>query len=396
MKKFFIIIFILLMIIAVILLIQNNIVLNITDTKRNNVKETKQGEIEEIADKSKYSNEIFGNHYEKAEELMKNMTIEEKVGQMFLVRYPEKGVINQIKEHQPGGYILFGRDFDNKTKKQMIEELEKNQVASKINMIFGVDEEGGTVVRVSNHKKFRNSKFQSPQELWSKGKLEAIIKDSKEKSNLLKSIGINMNLTPIADVPTKKTSFIYKRSYGKNATETATYVAELIKIMNESKMISVMKHFPGYGDNVDTHTEIAIDKRPYSTFQQSDFIPFQKGIEVGAPCILVNHNIINSMDKEIPASLSSKVHEILRDELKFTGMIITDDLAMDAVKNYVENEEAAVQAVLAGNDMIISSDFVKQKQEILNAIKKGKIEEKTINEAVKRILACKCAYGIIK
>lgn len=396
MKKFFIIILILLMIIAVILLIQHNIVLNITDTKNNNVNESKQDEIEEIDAKSEYSNGIFEAYYEKAEERMKNMTIEEKVGQMFLVRYPETGVINQIKKHQPGGYILFARDFDNKTKKQMIEELQKNQVASKINMILGVDEEGGTVVRVSNHKEFRKAKFQSPQELWSKGKLDAILKDSKEKSNLLRSIGINMNLTPVADVPTKKDSFIYHRSLGKNATETATYVAELIKIMNESNMISVMKHFPGYGDNVDTHTGIAIDKRPYSTFQQSDFLPFQKGIEVGAPCILINHNIINSMDKERPASLSSKVHEILRDELKFTGMIITDDLAMDAVKSYVENGEAAVQAVLAGNDMIISSDFVKQKQEMLNAIKKGKIEEETINKAVRRILACKYAYGIIE
>lgn len=255
---------------------------------------------------------------------------------------------------------------------------------------------GGTVVRVSSHKAFRSTKFQSPQELWQKGKLEAIIKDSKEKSDLLKSIGLNMNLAPVADVPTKKDSFIYRRSFGKNATETANYVAELTKTMNQSNMLSVMKHFPGYGDNVDTHTGIAIDKRSYSTFEQSDFVPFQKGIEVGGPCILVNHNIINSMDKTKPASLSSKVHEILKNELNFTGIIMTDDLAMDAVKNYVENGEAAVQAVLAGNDMIISSDFVKQKQEILNAIQKGKIKEEDINKAVRKILACKYAYGITK
>lgn len=333
--------------------------------------------------------------YTKAEKLLKKMTIEEKVGQMFLVRYPSSGVINQIKNHHPGGYILFSRDFDNKTKSQMIKELKQNQSASKINLILGVDEEGGKVVRVSNHKAFRSSKFLSPQELWKKGKLQAILKDSKEKSALLKSIGLNMNLAPVVDVPKNSSSFIYPRSYGRDAKETATYAAEVVKTMNASNMISVLKHFPGYGDNVDTHTGIAVDTRDYKTFQNRDFLPFKKGIGAGAPCILVSHNIVNCMDKEKPASLSKNVHQILRKDLNFSGLIITDDLAMDAVKGYVENGEAAVQAVLAGNDMIISSSFVKQKNEILAAVKKGKIKEGTINQAVKRILAYKYRYGII-
>ena len=102
------------------------------------------------------------------------------------------------------------------------------------------------------------------------------------------------------------------------------------------------------------------------------------------------------MDETKPASLSEKVHEILREELNFSGIIMTDDLAMDAVKNYVENGEAAVQAVLAGNDMIISSNFSEQKQEIINAINDKKIDENIINEAVRRILAWKYAYKIIE
>ena len=278
----------------------------------------------------------------------------------------------------------------------MLEVLENNQAASKINLILGVDEEGGTVVRVSNHTAFRSTKFLSPQQLWKKGGLQEILKDAKEKSKLLQRIGLNMNLTPVVDIPQKKSSFIYERSYGKNAEDTATYTAELIKTMNESKMISVMKHFPGYGDNVDTHTGIAIDNRSYKTFQEIDFQPFKKGIEAGGPCILVNHNIVKCMDSQKPASLSENVHKILREELHFSGIIMTDDLAMEAVKSYVENGEAAVQAVRAGNDMIISSDFVKQKKEILTAIKKGKLSEETIDRAVRRILAFKYAYGIIE
>ena len=326
---------------------------------------------------------------------MQDMSIEEKVGQMFLVRYPDSGVIEQIKNETPGGYILFGKDFDNETKESILEELTEEQEASKIGLIFGVDEEGGTVVRVSSHKAFRNSKFKSPQEIWKQGQLPAILEDSKEKSELLKSIGLNMNLAPVVDVPTKSSSFIYDRSYGRGAEKTATYTSELIKTMSEDNMISVMKHFPGYGDNEDTHTGIAVDERPYSTFETTDFLPFKSGIEAGGPCILVSHNIVKSMDENKPSSLSKNVHKILREDLNFSGIVMTDDLAMDAVKSYVENGEAAVQAVLAGNDMIISSDFVSQKQEILKAIKEKKINEDIINKAVRRILSMKIAYGII-
>ena len=268
------------------------------------------------------------------------MLLEEKVGQMFLVRFPESGVISEIKSYNPGGYILFGRDFENETK-------------------------------------------------------SSILKDSTEKSELLKSIGLNMNLTPVADVPTKTSSFIYKRSYGRGAEKTSIYVSELIKTMNSDNMISTMKHFPGYGDNVDTHTGIAIDTRPYEDFEKTDFLPFKSGIEANGPSILVSHNVINAMDKNLPASLSKNVHDILREDLGFTGIIMTDDLAMDAVKSYVENGEAAVQAVLAGNDMIISSDFKTQRDEVLNAVKQGKISEELIDTAVRRILACKYVYGII-
>ena len=340
--------------------------------------------------------ELFSEYYNQADQLMQTMTLEEKVGQMFLARYPEKGVLEEIETQKPGGYILFSRDFDNETKASISKELKQDQDKSKIDLALGVDEEGGTVVRVSNHKNFRNTKFLSPQQLWAKGQLTLILSDSKEKSELLKSIGLNMNLAPVADVPTSAKDFIYARSYGRGAEKTAIYVSELIKTMNQSGMISTMKHFPGYGNNVDTHTGIAIDKRPYSTFETSDFLPFKAGIEANGPTILVSHNVVESMDKDKPASLSEKVHKILREDLAFSGIIMTDDLAMDAVKSYVENGQAAVQAVLSGNDMIISSNFATQKQEVINAIESGKISEDIINKAVKRILAWKYAYQIIK
>lgn len=343
------------------------------------------------------STEIFSEYYDEAENLLKTMTLEEKVGQMFLARYP--GSIDAAKEIQsenPGGYILFGKDFKNKTKEDIISELANNQSLSKINLFLGVDEEGGTVVRVSGYSNFRASKFKSPQALFSEGGLQSILIDSSEKSTLLKSLGLNMNLAPVVDVATSSSSFIYNRSYGKSAEETAIYTSQLIKTMNSDGIISSMKHFPGYGDNVDTHTGVAVDTRDYSVFKTSDFLPFISGIKANAPTILVSHNIVNCMDSTKPASLSENVHKILRKDLGFTGLIITDDLAMDAVKTFVDNGEAAVQAVLAGNDLIISSAFVMQKQEVLAAVENGIISEDIIDTAVKRILACKYYYGVIE
>ena len=402
-NKILIILLLILCVIAIIVIVKNTKDENtkIANSNSNTVStpesetNTTNTEIDNTEKNEDVSNELFAQYYETAEKIMQDMSIEEKVGQMFLVRYPDSGVIEQIKNETPGGYILFGKDFDNETKESILEELTEEQEASKIGLIFGVDEEGGTVVRVSSYKAFRNSKFKSPQEIWKQGQLPAILEDSKEKSELLKSIGLNMNLAPVVDVPTKSSSFIYDRSYGRGAEKTATYTSELIKTMNEDNMISVMKHFPGYGDNEDTHTGIAVDERPYSTFETTDFLPFKSGIEAGGPCILVSHNIVKSMDENKPASLSENVHKILREDLNFSGIAMTDDLAMDAVKSYVENGEAAVQAVLAGNDMIISSDFVPQKQEILKAIQEKKINEDMINKAVRRIISMKIAYGII-
>ena len=360
---------------------EENSVSNVTtDSINNNVAE---------------SEGLFSSYYDEAEEMLSKMTLEEKVGQMFLARYHSSGVINEIKNYQPAGYILFGKDFQNATPNSIKKELQDCQNASKIPLALGVDEEGGTVVRVSQYKAFRASPFKSPREIYANGGMNAIISDSHEKSNLLKNLGINMNLAPVVDVPKTSNDFIYKRAFSTNVNEVKDFTNQIINAMKSDNITSVMKHFPGYGNNVDTHTGIAIDKRDYSNFENRDFIPFEEGIKNGAPAILVSHNIVEFMDKSKPASLSENVHNILRNELGFSGIIMTDDLAMDAVKQYVENGDAATQAVLAGNDLIISSDFANQRNEVLQAVKDGTIEENTINNAVKRVLAWKMMYGII-
>ncbi len=306
-----------------------------------NEKEEKNEKVMEIETISK---ELWEEYYESAQKMVEKMSLEEKVDQLFLVRYPGDNAKTEVKTKAPGGYILFARDFKDKTKEEMTLELNNLQNESKVPLLLAVDEEGGSVVRVSAYEAFRSTPFKAPQKF---DTLEALLEESKEKSMLLKSIGLNMNLTPVVDVTENTNAFIYARTYGKDATMTAQYADALIRQMNQDDMIASMKHFPGYGDNVDTHTGIAIDERSKEEFETVDFLPFISGIKVGAPTILVNHNVVKCMDEKMPASLSKNVHDVLRNELDFSGVIVTDDLAMDAVKSYVENGEAAVQAVLS-------------------------------------------------
>ena len=157
----------------------------------------------------------------------------------------------------------------------------------------------------------------------------------------------------------------------------------------------VLKHFPGYGSNVDTHTGIAIDERSLDSFRQTDFLPFDAGIEAGAQAVLVNHNIVTCMDADRPASLSPAVHQVLREELGFNGVVMTDDLIMDAIRQYTGGEDAAVLAVQAGNDMLISSDFVTQYNAVLAALNDGRITSGQIRAAAVRVIEWKMALGLM-
>ena len=342
------------------------------------------------------TDDIFNEYYNDAFKLMKDMTLEEKVGQLFLVRYDVNTSTKQITNYHAGGFVLFARDFQNHTKETIKKELKDKQNASKIPLALAVDEEGGYVTRVSRYPAFRSEKFKSNRVLFETGGYDLVKTSEKEKAELLLSLGLNLNLAPVADVSTDANDYINIRTFGRDANETSTYISNIVSYNNESLISSCLKHFPGYGNNVDTHNGIAIDDRSYDSFVNYDYLPFKSGIEAGVPTILVSHNIVNSMDSEYPASLSKKVISELRDKLDFSGIIITDDLAMGAVAKFVDANNAATLAINAGNDMIITSSFETMFNEVLNNVKSGIIKEEVIDMAVKRILAWKYTYKIIK
>ena len=332
------------------------------------------------------------------EEILSSMTLAEKVGQVFFVRCPAESAAEDVSAYHLGGYILFGRDTKDKTANALIQAIQSYQDNASIPLLIGVDEEGGTVVRVSSNPCLRSSKFQSPQKLFASGGMARVAADAREKDVLLKALGFNVNLAPVADVSTNSSDFIYPRAFGQDAAATADYVSAVTAQMAADGMGSVLKHFPGYGDNADTHTGIAVDERPYEDFVNSDFLPFSAGFESGGAmtAVLVSHNIVACMDPDLPASLSPNVHRILREELGFDGVVMTDDLAMDAVAAYAEDGAVAVMALTAGNDLVLTTDYRTQIPKVIEAVENGTLDEAAIDAACRRVLRWKQALGLLE
>ena len=330
-----------------------------------------------------------------AETYVDGLTLAQQTAQLFFARCPDVGAADLAAQYDIGGYILFGRDFEGQTPESVRTAIASYQQAAATPMLIGVDEEGGTVTRVSSYSAFRPGRFQSPQALFATGGLDRITDDTAEKDALLASLGINVNLAPVCDVSTNPADFIYARAFGQDAAATSEYIRTVIGQMQTDGMGMVLKHFPGYGSNADTHTGIAQDTRPIEQFREVDFLPFSAGIDAGAQAVLVCHNIVACMDDTLPASLSPAVHDILRDELGFDGVVMTDDLVMQAITDYTGDADAAVLAVQAGNDMLISSDFVTQYNAVLTAVEDGTIDADRIRESAVRVVRWKMQLGLI-
>lgn len=332
------------------------------------------------------------------EKFLDSMTLAEKVGQLFFVRCPAENAAEDVSTYHLGGYILFGRDTKDKTANELIQAIQSYQDAAAVPLLIGVDEEGGTVVRVSSNPHLRSEKFASPQRLYSLGGMERIVADAREKDVLLDALGFNVNLAPVADVSTNPNDFIYPRAFGQDAPATADYVSAVTAQMTADGMGSVLKHFPGYGNNEDTHTGIAVDERPYEDFVNSDFLPFSAGFKSGGAmtAVLVSHNIVECMDGELPASLSPNVHRILREELGFDGVVMTDDLAMEAVSAYAGDGAVAVMALEAGNDLVLTTDYRTQIPKVIGAVENGDLDASVIDTACLRVLRWKQALGLLE
>ena len=331
----------------------------------------------------------------KEEEILNSMTLEEKIGQLFIVRYENIDEEDEVKQYQLGGITFYGKDFRYEDKDSIIELINSLQSDVKIPMFMSVDEEGGSVARVSRWYQYRSEIFLSPRDYYEQGGLDLVLQMEEEKAQLLSSLGLNMNLSPVADISDKPGAFMYDRSLGEDAYTTAEFVCRTAKISADYGVGSVIKHFPGHGNNTDTHFYTTRDTRSLEELKENDLIPFQAAMDDGYSAVMIGHTVVEALDDEYPASLSKKVHDYIRKQMSFDGVIMPDALDMDTVSSSFNGENVAVLAIMAGNDILCTSEYKEQYEAVLQAVKDNKISIEQIDESVLRILKWKLQLGII-
>lgn len=371
--------------------------------------EKTENSIEDSSKEQDFKNEIFSEYYEKANEKMKELTQEEKIAQLFVIGMSNNSDLEELKNYQFGGYLFFKDFFDNKTEEQVKQTIDNFQKNADIPLLIAIDEEGGRVVRASSNPKLAKEPFKSPRELYKNGGLEAIKQDTIKKSMFLERLGINLNFAPVVDIAISSEDYMFKRALQEGKELTAEYAKTVISASKAYKVSYTLKHFPGYGSNKDTHTGSSQDERTYEEIYNNDLEPFRAGIKVGAEVVMVSHNVVTSIDKNNPASISKEVHNLLRNDLGFNGIIITDDINMGAIKNEYTVADSIVKAIQAGNDMIIITidknskdkitntkiDYKTVIESVKNALEKGEITDNDIDTALHRILAWKYYKGLM-
>ncbi|SFR92267.1 beta-N-acetylhexosaminidase [Anaeromicropila populeti] len=348
-----------------------------------------------------------------AEKILSNMTLEEKIGQLFLVNleaidssqgtfYEHRVFTDNMKEslekYSVGGVIYFSRNIE--TREQILTLNQELQEASKFPLFISVDEEGGEVARLANNDNMKMTQFPSMEEVGQTKDTEYAYEIGNTIGTKIKELGFNLDFAPVADVRTNESNTeIGNRSFGSDEDLVASMVKEVVKGLQNAGVSATLKHFPGHGDaEGDTHKASVNIDNDLARLRSIDFVPFKAGIKAGVDFIMVSHISISRVaGNTTPASVSSLVMKtILREELGFEGIIITDAMDMKAITEAFTSEEAAVKAIEAGADMVLMPDNFEEAYEgVQKAVEDGKISEKNIDKSVLRILELKIKRGLI-
>lgn len=323
--------------------------------------------------------------------IVNKMSLESVVGSLFMPHHTSSS-LEDVSKYHLGGLVLFGGSFKNKTKEEILKMIEELQSKADYPLFLAVDEEGGSVVRVSSNKNLRSMIFSSPRSLYNTGGFELIRSDNEEKNELLKSLGLNINLAPVLDISTDKNDYIYYRSIGLSPLLTGEFAKVIIESSKDSGIVNVMKHYPGYGKNKDTHKTSSLDTRSMEEVE-SDLIPFKMAIDSGAEAIMISHNTVEVLDSTNPASISISNHNYLRNTLDFKGMVITDALNMGATADI---DDIGLKAILAGNNIIITKNYARDIESIISYVKEGTLSEEYLKALAVKVISWKINMGLIK
>lgn len=339
------------------------------------------------------------------DQLIDSMTIEEKVGQLFMIAYRGEGVtalqdtmVQDLQDYGLGGIILFGENIQSPDQtKDFIADLQAN---SKCPLFIGVDEEGGRVSRITNNPAMGYEPIESMLSIGNKDSVEEAQQLGFTLGKTLKELGFNLDFAPIADIYTNpENTVIGDRAFGKDAERVKSIVPTVVREMQKQGVSATVKHFPGHGDTFkDSHDGQVKVQHDLQRLREVEFLPFEAAINVGVDMVMVGHILTPQVTTDnLPASLSKEmVTDLLRAELNYSGVVITDALEMGAIANEYTSTEACILAIEAGVDILLMPQEWKEAYTgVLDAIQEGRLDEDMINQAVRRILKVKVKRGIM-
>ena len=343
---------------------------------------------------------------EVIEAIISEMSLEEKVAGIFVVT-PEgitgvdtaiqagDGTKTALEKYPVGGLIYFKKNIQSE---DQIKKMIENSISyCKYPMFIAVDEEGGVVSRLADALQIEN--VGSMSDIGATGDDTKAYDAMKTVGTYLKEYGFNLNFAPVADVLTNKNNTsIGNRSFGSDADMVSGMVTSAMKGLEDAEVTACVKHFPGLGDaSDDTHNGLAIIDKSLEELKQTELIPFMSAIENGAQMIMVGHmSLPQIVSNNTPATMSKEViTDLLRAELGFNGVIITDAMNMGAITEYYGADEAAIRAIKAGADMVLMpEDFKVAYEGVIAAVEDGTISEERINNSLKRIYRIKYADSV--
>lgn len=348
------------------------------------------------------TDEIMREEKEPIDDKINSMTLDEKIGQMIITGFNgseyNDDMDRLINEYKVGGVILFARNIEDSN--QMIDltrALQENN--NNLPLFISIDEEGGRVSRLPDDVE----KFPSAFTIGLINNQQTAYENGKEIGYTLKRLGINLDYAPVLDIySNENNTVIGDRAFSTEESIVSTMGIATMEGIEDSDIIPVVKHFPGHGDTeVDSHYGLPIVYKTLEELRNFEFIPFVKAIESGCDVIMVSHIILNEVDSSNPASLSKIViSDLLRKDMGFDKVVITDDMSMGAITSIMSIEEACIKSIEAGCDILLLGNAYEEIEQVINSIKlklyNGEISEEQINKSVKRILELKKKYNMME
>ncbi|NLY46722.1 MAG: beta-N-acetylhexosaminidase [Tissierella sp.] len=334
---------------------------------------------------------------DKIQEQLDHMTLEEKVGQLLVVGFEGTELDDSTREYIQdlgvGGLIFFARNIH--SKEQVSTLVEDINNISNIPLFLAIDEEGGIVSRLPKEYK----KLPDSISIGNTNDTDLAFDYGQLLGNRVRSIGLNLNFAPVMDIHSNPSNpVIGKRSFGTTAEVVSEMGINVAKGIKNTNVIPSIKHFPGHGDtSTDSHIELPMIDKSLDDIRNFELIPFKAAIDQDIEMIMSAHILIPSIDEEYPATLSKKIlGDLLRDEMGYEGVIISDDMTMGAIVNNYSLEEASIDFLQAGGDILLVCHGVDSPRlvfdEIMKSIEIGELTQKEIDTKVYRILQLKDKY----